>query len=380
MGERDHSITCERCGMQRGGINEYLCDCDIDAAPMRANGIDNGVCMTCDKPISFSEDGDDDEVCRRYKPYCRNRDNAVDWRARALTARQEAEALRAENESLRAKADVIGGDWCKQNRTDGRGPCGACAICCAELRAENERLRAEQDEARRHPMAPERCPVCEWTNIYLMNYGQPGSPRWMCHGCAARGIAERDTLRASLDCSGKGCGADESKACLRCCRIMLANYAANHGTRCDADQERLRASLEQVTGERDTAYERGRATGLDVGRRDAESRAIGERDEYHEMLRSILATCDAVAVRDILGPDAPLRAVRKALADRDRLAKEVEEREHERDTYRAMVCDLLSSAHPHPKEHPTMTRQWDRARELLKNGPPALATNGGDDV
>lgn len=41
----------------------------------------------------------------------------------------------------------------------------------------------------------------------------------------------------------------------------------------------------------------------------------------------------------------------------------------ERDAYRAMVCDLLASAHPHPVEHPTMTKQWARARELLKTGP-----------
>lgn len=41
----------------------------------------------------------------------------------------------------------------------------------------------------------------------------------------------------------------------------------------------------------------------------------------------------------------------------------------ERDAYRAMIADLLASAHPHPTEHPTMTKQWARARELLKNGP-----------
>ena len=29
MGERDHSITCETCGLQRGGLNDYKCDCDI---------------------------------------------------------------------------------------------------------------------------------------------------------------------------------------------------------------------------------------------------------------------------------------------------------------------------------------------------------------
>jgi len=43
--------------------------------------------------------------------------------------------------------------------------------------------------------------------------------------------------------------------------------------------------------------------------------------------------------------------------------------EHERDAYRAMVADLLASAYPHPIEHPTMTKQWARARALLKNGP-----------
>lgn len=41
----------------------------------------------------------------------------------------------------------------------------------------------------------------------------------------------------------------------------------------------------------------------------------------------------------------------------------------ERDAYRAMVCDLLASASPNALEHPTMTRQWNRARRLLRNGP-----------
>lgn len=27
MGERDHSITCKACGLQRGGLNSYQCDC-----------------------------------------------------------------------------------------------------------------------------------------------------------------------------------------------------------------------------------------------------------------------------------------------------------------------------------------------------------------
>jgi hypothetical protein len=45
----------------------------------------------------------------------------------------------------------------------------------------------------------------------------------------------------------------------------------------------------------------------------------------------------------------------------------------ERDAYRTIVCNLLTSSHPHPVEHPTMTKQWARARELLKNGVVATA-------
>ncbi len=40
----------------------------------------------------------------------------------------------------------------------------------------------------------------------------------------------------------------------------------------------------------------------------------------------------------------------------------------ERDAYRAMLCDLLASAHPHPVEHPTMAEAWGCAREVLRTG------------
>lgn len=68
-----------------------------------------------------------------------------------------------------------------------------------ECVAEIERLRSDADRLRKHPLAPERCPVCEWTNINLMNYGtHDGESNWMCHGCAADQIAERDSLRSLL--------------------------------------------------------------------------------------------------------------------------------------------------------------------------------------
>lgn len=59
----------------------------------------------------------------------------------------------------------------------------------------------------------------------------------------------------------------------------------------------------------------------------------------------------------------------EAHAQVTRLASALAEAERGRDAYRAMVADLLASAHPYPTEHPTMAAQWKRARDLLKNGP-----------
>jgi len=45
--------------------------------------------MTCDRPVCYDEDReniDDDLECLRTKPYCTNKGNAVDWRARCLAA------------------------------------------------------------------------------------------------------------------------------------------------------------------------------------------------------------------------------------------------------------------------------------------------------
>lgn len=58
--------------------------------------------------------------------------------------------------------------------------------------------REEIEKRRRHPMAPERCPVCEWTNTNLMNYGESGRSDWRCHGCAARSIRQSCTYRGML--------------------------------------------------------------------------------------------------------------------------------------------------------------------------------------
>ena len=38
------------------------------------------------------------------------------------------------------------------------------------------------------------CSECHWTNVSLLNYGNPGEPRWICHGCCKRLIDDGDTL------------------------------------------------------------------------------------------------------------------------------------------------------------------------------------------
>jgi hypothetical protein len=30
------------------------------------------------------------------------------------------------------------------------------------------------------------CGICKWTNVSLLNLGEPGNPRWTCHGCCKR--------------------------------------------------------------------------------------------------------------------------------------------------------------------------------------------------
>jgi hypothetical protein len=59
-------------------------------------------------------------------------------------------ALLDKLEAAQAKAAVIGGEACLEERARGNGPCGACAVCCAEIRqqlsaaqAEVERLRSD---------------------------------------------------------------------------------------------------------------------------------------------------------------------------------------------------------------------------------------------
>ena len=46
--------------------------------------IENWICMSCDLPVSYDENDSRDDVGRRYKPYCTNKHEHVDWRAVAI--------------------------------------------------------------------------------------------------------------------------------------------------------------------------------------------------------------------------------------------------------------------------------------------------------
>jgi hypothetical protein len=66
-------------------------------------------------------------------------------------AAREAERMDAlcalEFRAAKAEAElaVKGGEWCAQNRAEGRGGCGACAWCCKQQRDRAEKAEAERD-------------------------------------------------------------------------------------------------------------------------------------------------------------------------------------------------------------------------------------------
>lgn len=39
------------------------------------------------------------------------------------------------------------------------------------------------------------CCLCNWTNVNLLNLGEPGTPRWTCHGCCKRMLDALEKLR-----------------------------------------------------------------------------------------------------------------------------------------------------------------------------------------
>jgi hypothetical protein len=74
MGSRDHSVTCETCGLQRGGLNDYKCHCDIgDALNEGRLDLDRGVvggrtiAVKCDPKYNKSRSAA--EVFARPRPF-----------------------------------------------------------------------------------------------------------------------------------------------------------------------------------------------------------------------------------------------------------------------------------------------------------------------
>jgi hypothetical protein len=131
--------------------------------------------------------------------------------------------------------------------------------------AEIERLRGEADKRRRHPMAPENCPSCNWTNINLMNYGTHGSAaRWLCHGCAAQAIVEADGLRLDLvrwQAIDRTVTAERDDACAQLAAMTTARNEA-----CDIADEQ---------GEHCCVGASGCSGRQDRGQRIAELRKVG---------------------------------------------------------------------------------------------------------
>ena len=97
---------------------------------------------------------------------------------------------------------------------------------------------------------------------------------------------------------------------------------------------------------------------------------------YGEVIKAVMNACvDTLNEYDPeeLAPvyDEATLLIGEKIAKRtaDNLVPEVQAALAERDAYREMIETLLKSAHPHPIEHPTMTRAWETARNLLDSPP-----------
>jgi transposase-like protein len=40
----------------------------------------------------------------------------------------------------------------------------------------------------------ETCHICKWTNVSLINLGEPNKPRWTCQGCCKRMLEENKNV------------------------------------------------------------------------------------------------------------------------------------------------------------------------------------------
>lgn len=79
---------------------------------MSESTIDNGVCVSCDMPVTYDEAHPEwDEMCVRTKPYCtKSPDERMDWRASYKMVHALCAAANAENDSLRAQLSALTAD------------------------------------------------------------------------------------------------------------------------------------------------------------------------------------------------------------------------------------------------------------------------------
>lgn len=109
-----------------------------------------------------------------------------------------------------------------------------------------------------------------------------------------------------------------------------------------AEVERLNAALSKISAIRDSI----------VG---------AQRVDWSEHIYPLVAELDAAGFEG-----AGFEIARENLGT---LIEQVGKVEAERDAYRAMLCDVIASAHPNKRDHPSMSLQWDRAIAMLKDGP-----------
>jgi hypothetical protein len=136
----------------------YITGCDA-VHPDRRGG--QHVAMRCTGVLVIDDDRSLGVMCNSERSQHGNRTKAEAMlrgliendAAKLSQSRQLVEQRDVENASLReqlkaaeAKAAVIGGEACLEERARGNGPCGACAVCCRDAR---QQLAAAQAECER---------------------------------------------------------------------------------------------------------------------------------------------------------------------------------------------------------------------------------------
>ncbi len=56
--------------------------------------------------------------------------------------------------------------------------------------------RGTQENDRMAKLGKRTCSKCNWTNVGLLNLGEPGKPRWVCLGCCKRAIETLDAAKS----------------------------------------------------------------------------------------------------------------------------------------------------------------------------------------